>query len=131
MKQKQVLFSLLFAGFVAVGVSVWAASAVSAADTPNCSILPQALCTSSDEADPKKSGITQIIIFVLNVLTAAVGVAALAAFVYAGVLYASAGDKSDQVTKAKDLMKDTVIGIIVYAAIYLGIMWLLPGGIIG
>ena len=73
MKQKQVLFSLLFAGFVAVGVGVWAASTASAADTPNCSILPQALCTSSDEADPKKSGITQIIIFVLNVLTAAVG----------------------------------------------------------
>lgn len=132
MKQKRLILSVLVAGLVAIGASSLAVNRPAyAVDPPSCAVLPQSTCNASNEQDPKKSGVTQVLTFALTILTAFVGVAAVGAFVYAGVLYSSASGKSEQVVKAKKLMFDTTIGLVVYAAVYLAIRWLLPGDIIG
>lgn len=106
---------------------------VFAADGPTCAILPQKICDSSNNKDNnvKNSGVFQILVWVLNIMTAGIGIAAVGALVYAGILYASAGGGSDQIVKSKKIITDTVIGIVAYALMFLVINWLVPGGVIG
>lgn len=101
--------------------------------TPTCAILPQNICNaaSTGGTDVKKTGVYMLLVWVLNLLTAGVGIAAVGALVYAGVLYASAEGKSDQVAKAKQIITNTVVGIVVYALMFLVVNWLVPGGVIG
>ena len=67
----------------------------------------------------------------LNVLTGLVGVVAVGVFVYAGILYSSAGSDSNKVTQAKNLIAETAVGLLVYAVLFFVLNWLIPGGIIG
>ncbi|MEO8911886.1 MAG: pilin [Candidatus Saccharimonas sp.] len=102
-----------------------------------CNILPQSICDSADNgagkdgADSKNTGIFKLLLWILNIMTAVVGLAAIGAIVYAGIMYSSAGDDSAQVTKAKNLIRDTVIGLIVYGLMFLILNFLIPGGVIG
>lgn len=101
---------------------------------PSCSVLPQSICNSTgttDSKDVSKSGIFQILIWVLRIMTGAVGVAAVGALTYAGILYSSAGSKNEQVVKAKTIITDTSIGIVVYGLMFFILNWLIPGGVFG
>lgn len=101
-------------------------------DGPQCALLPAVICThAKDSADIHSTGVFLLLIWVLNIMTAGVGIAAVGALVYAGILYASAGGGSDQIVKSKKIITDTVIGIVAYALMYLVINWLVPGGVIG
>ncbi len=101
----------------------------------NCAILDQAICNAA--VDPPKdgnvtnTGVFKLLVWVINILTAVVGVVAVGVLVYAGIMYASAGDNSQQVSSAKDMIKNTIIGIITYALMYFAVNWLIPGGVIG
>lgn len=105
------------------------------ADTnPTCSVLPQSICSSTGTTDPddmSKSGIFQVLIWVLRIMTGAVGVAAVGALTYAAILYSSAGSKNEQVVKAKTIITDTSIGIVVYGLMFFILNWLIPGGVFG
>jgi hypothetical protein len=117
-----------------LGMSSLIAQPVFAADAAlNCAILPQNICDSAktEGSDTKKTGVFILLIWVLNIMTAGVGIAAVGALIYAGVLYASAGGGSEQIVKSKKIITDTVIGIIAYALMFLVINWLVPGGVIG
>jgi hypothetical protein len=100
---------------------------------PTCAVLPQDICNAATTkgTDVKKTGVYLLLVWVLNIMTAGVGIAAVGALVYAGVLYASAEGKSDQVAKAKQIITNTVVGIVVYALMFLVVNWLVPGGVIG
>ena len=150
MKYKYI-FAPLFAGIVAMalGQSAHASPAIQpsvstsgsysltyfAADGVSCAILPQDLCAAATEkpADSKaqNTGIFKLLVFVLQIMTALVGIAAVGTLIYAGVLYSSAGGSNEQVAKSKKLITDTVIGIIVYALMFFALNWLIPGGVIG
>ncbi len=106
---------------------------VLAANQPSCAILPPNICGASTTkgTDVTKTGVYLLLVWVLNIMTAGVGIAAVGALVYAGILYASAGGGSDQIVKAKKIITDTVIGIVAYALMFLVINWLVPGGVIG
>ena len=104
----------------------------------NCAILPKELCDSAksegtDKAtgDVSKTGIFKLLTLVLNVLTGLVGVVAVGVFVYADILYSSAGSDSNKVTQAKNLIAETAVGLLVYAVLFFVLNWLIPGGIIG
>ena len=104
----------------------------------NCAILPKELCDSAtsegtDKAtgDVSKTGVFKLLTLVLNVLTGLVGVVAVGVFVYAGILYSSAGSDSNKVTQAKNLIAETTVGLLVYAVLFFVLNWLIPGGIIG
>jgi len=105
-----------------------------AEDTPSCSVLPQSLCNSSTQTssgDVSQSSVFQIIIWVLRIMTGAVGIVAVGALIYAGVLYSSSSGESAQVGKAKTIIKDTAIGLVAYGFMFIILNWLIPGGIFG
>lgn len=87
-----------------------------------CSVLPDSVCNGD---------IMSILKLGIRILSGGVGVVSVGAFVWAGVLYASAGDSADGVTKAKDMMKNTAIGLVVFGVMYLALEWLIPGGVWG
>ena len=110
------------------------ANPVAAESGPVCSMLPQSICDSSAQtngSDVSKSGVFQIVIWVLRIMTAAVGVAAIGALVYAGILYSSAGGNSAHTAKAKTIITDTAIGLVAYGFTFIILNWLIPGGIFG
>ncbi|NLA43323.1 hypothetical protein GX865_04205 [Candidatus Saccharibacteria bacterium] len=83
---------------------------------------------SSDITDSGFWGILQI---VLNIMVIGVGVGAVGGFVYAGILYASAGDSQEQVKKALDTIRNVVIGLVLFAVMFIAVNYLVPGGILG
>jgi hypothetical protein len=80
-------------------------------------------------ADVKGNAIWQILILVLNIMTAGVGILAVGGIAYGTVLYTSAGDKADQVKKAKDMFVNVAIGLLVYGLMYSVLNFLIPGGL--
>ena len=66
---------------------------------------------------------------ILNILVTLVGVVAVGGLVYAGMMYSSAGDNQDRVKKAKTLMVNITIGLVVFAAMYILLQFIIPGGI--
>lgn len=108
-------------------------SAKTAEGALNCAVLPQDVCNAAknkaEGGDVTNTGVFKLILFVLNILTAGIGIVAVGAVVYAGILYSSAGDNAAQVQQAKDTIKNTIIGIIAFALMYLILNWLIPGGI--
>lgn len=99
----------------------------------NCTVLPQDLCdnaaSSGTDNTVGSTGIFKLLNWGIQILTAIIGIAAVGAFVYAGILYSSAGGSSDKVAQSKKIMTDTAIGILVYALIYFATEWLIPGGV--
>lgn len=94
-----------------------------------CSILPSSVCGNAESKTG--NGVMELLKWVLRILTGGVGIAAVGAFIFAGVLYSSASGDTAQVSKAKTMITNTVIGIIAYALIFLVLNWLIPGGVLG
>jgi hypothetical protein len=99
----------------------------------DCAILD---CKSKDNPNGKidadsDTAIFDILKWVLAIMTGLVGVAAVGWVIWAGILYTSAGDKADQVKKAKTIIIDVIIGIIAYGLMFIALNWIVPGGIIG
>jgi len=120
-----------------ISVSIVTAMALGAGARPvyaaplSCAILPQKLCDSAQNGDSNvaNSGIMSLLKLVLRILTAGIGIVAVGALVYAGILYGSAGDNASQTAAAKTIITNTAIGIISYAAMVLFINFLIPGGV--
>ncbi len=126
--------SLILSALVAT-IFVSAQSAI-AKEKLTCAILDNNFCATADNDIPKgtranssNSAIFMILEWALGVLTAGIGVVAIGAFVYAGIMYSSAGGNSEQIKKAKEIMMQTVIGLVIFAAMGVVLMWLIPGGI--
>lgn len=66
---------------------------------------------------------------VLTVLTWGVGIAATLGLVISGMQYAAARGSVEQMTKAKRRIINIVIGLVVYAAMWGILNWLIPGGL--
>lgn len=79
--------------------------------------------------DKSQNPIWSILIIVLNVLTGGVGIVAVGGLIYASILYASAGDNSQQVSQAKNLIRDIIIGLVAFGLMYALLQYLVPGGI--
>jgi len=62
----------------------------------------------------------------LRILTAVVGVAAVGGIAWGSVLYAKAGDNEGQVSEAKTLIQDVIIGLILYGFLLAIVNWILP-----
>lgn len=75
------------------------------------------------------NGIWGLVELVINILTAGVGLVAIGGIMYGGFLYATAGDKSDQVTKGVHTIVNVVIGVVAYFLLYGFLQFLIPGGV--
>jgi hypothetical protein len=76
-----------------------------------------------------ENGVTSILLLIINILTAGIGVAAVGGVVYGAILYTSAGGSMDQTKRAKTIIFNVVIGLVVYALMYSFMNYLIPGGI--
>ncbi|MES2630734.1 MAG: hypothetical protein V4611_02145 [Patescibacteria group bacterium] len=79
--------------------------------------------------DEKDSGLWSILLLVINILTAGVGVVALAGIIYGAILYTSAGGNQEQVKKAIGVFTNVVIGVVAFAGMWALLNFLVPGGV--
>lgn len=75
--------------------------------------------------------INDLIKIAVIVMTVLIGVAATGGLAYAAVLYASARDNQSQVSSAMTIIRNVVIGLVLYGFVLVIINWLLPGSVIG
>lgn len=86
-------------------------------------------CTSTDGDGIENSGLWNLLLTVINILSAGIGIAAVGGVVYGAVLYSSAGANPDNVKKAKEMFVNIGIGIVAYILMYSLLNYLIPGGL--
>lgn len=77
----------------------------------------------------ENTGVWGLLLMVINIMTAGIGVLAVAGIVYGSILYTSAGDSSEKVSKAREVIRNVVIGILAYALMYAVLNFIIPGGL--
>lgn len=86
-------------------------------------------CDAQNSGDVSDNGIWALLLIAINIMTAGVGVLAVAGIVYGSIMYTTAEDKADQVKKATDIITNVVIGLVVFALMWAGLNFLIPGGV--
>ena len=94
----------------------------------NCGQAETVLITCSGSGVGAIGDILRIVITVLSVL---IGVAAVGGLAWASVIYAKAEDSEGNTKEAKELIRNIVIGLLLYGFMVAIINWLVPGGVIG
>jgi hypothetical protein len=87
-----------------------------------------------DNVDVTKDGVENTAVFsilltAINILTAGIGLAAIAGIIYGSALYTSAGGSPEQVKKAIEVIRNVVIGVVAYALMFSFLNFLIPGGL--
>ena len=119
---KQKLTTWLIALTSAVGALLLFSRSVYALD---CAVLPDEICSKAGEGE----AVFELLKFVFDICVILVGIVAMCMFVWAGILYASGDANSNRVAQAKTIMTNTIVGIIAFGLMYLGLNWLIPGGV--
>ena len=106
-----------------------------AATTPKCgdvntSIINCAPSTNNNGSTGiENTGIGSVLISIINIMAAGVGIMAVGGIVYASVLYASAAGSAEQVKKAKEMIRNVIIGVVLYGLMYGLLNYIIPGGV--
>lgn len=97
----------------------------------NTSIIGGDVCNGVNDKSgkPEDSAAWKLLLLVLNIMTAGIGILAVGGIVYGAILYTTSSDSQEQTKKAKDIIRNVVIGILAYAGMYLLLNFLIPGGI--
>lgn len=126
-KKQTMIVSLGILLSVLVPISASQASFAAKCNGYSTAILP---CMGSNKgSDITNNGTWGLLIFVLNILTAGIGIVAVGAIIYASILYATARDNTAQVKQAITMIINTVIGIAAFGLMYGFLQFLIPGGI--
>ncbi len=126
MKLKQTVLTL---GMLTAMVGGSAFVATASAHALECNVLPDYICKEADTETLQSSGTGELLKFVIQILTAGVGVVAVAVIAYAAFLYTTARSDEGQTKQAKEMIRNVVIGLVVYAFMWAASQWLIPGGI--
>ena len=97
-----------------------------------CGVLPKEVCQNADKGDAKDvkgTGVWKLLLFVLQIMTGGVILLAIAGVVYGSVLYTSAGGNQEQVKKARTVITNVVIGVLLFVLMFGLANWLIPGGV--
>lgn len=123
---KQKLLTAIFAliGLVAIPSSSAIAASCGGTETSIISCSQTSTGTSA-----KDNGIWGVLLIVLNILTGAVGIAAVGGIVYGAILYTSAADNAQQVKEAMEIIRNVVLGLVAYGLMFIGLNFLIPGGV--
>lgn len=82
-------------------------------------------------ADAKDGGaIWDLLLQAINLLSALVGLAAVGGIIYGSILYTTAGGSADKTKKAKGMILNVVIGLVMYALLYSFLNFIIPGGVL-
>lgn len=74
-----------------------------------------------------EEGVWQILQLVLNIMTFGIGILATIGLVISGIQWMTATDMEDRIVKAKSRIVNIVIGLIMWALMWLVLTWLIPG----
>ena len=80
------------------------------------------------EDDGNGCGVYTILNLVIDILSMGVAIAGVIGVTIAGIQYMSAKDSEEKAKKAKRRIFEIVIGLVAYAILFVGVQWLLPGG---
>lgn len=81
-----------------------------------------------EEGTPAIGGVLK---FVMTILSVGVGIVAVGGVVYGSLLYAGARDNGGQTEQAMTIIRNVVIGVLLYIFMITILNWLVPGGVIG
>ncbi|MFZ2545321.1 MAG: hypothetical protein WAW80_05065 [Candidatus Saccharimonadales bacterium] len=127
MKNKIQLFIVSFiALFVLIATPI---ATVDAASGTKCGSTKTQLI--GCEGKTGVGSINNLISIAVNVMTVIIGIIAVGGLAYAAILYASARDSESQTGQAITIIRNIVIGILLYGFTIALINWLIPGGVIG
>jgi amino acid transporter len=129
MKIKQKLAAIIAVAGISVAGAGFMAVQPALAD---CGGAKTSIINCDQKAGAKNAedtGIWGLLLLILNIMTAGVGILAVGGIVYGAILYTTSSQNADQTKKAKDIIRDVVIGIVAYATMYLLLNFLIPGGI--
>ena len=127
MKLKQTVLGLMtITTLVGGAFSLLATTPVAALE---CTILPKEICEKSDNGNLEGSGTWLLLEFIIQIMTAMIGIVAVGMVAYAAFLYTTAQSDEGQLKKSKDMILNVAIGIALYALLWAFAQWLIPGGI--
>jgi hypothetical protein len=137
MSIKQTIRNLVLGGLLLIPVA--AVVATQSAFAATCGGVETAIisCEQDGNADPatagedayENTGLWGILILVINIMTAGVGVLAVAGFVYGGYLFMTSGGSPEQVKKARTVFTNVVIGVIAFGGMFVLLNFIVPGGV--
>lgn len=78
-------------------------------------------------AEDEEDGIGCILRLVIDIMTIGIGIFGVIGITICGIQYLTAGGSEEQTRKAKRRLFEIIIGLVVYAAGYLILRFLLPG----
>ncbi len=125
-KKIRLFTATLVALFVVGSVPVYAATQTS---STTCGTTKTQLIGCSSKTGV--GTITDLIKLAVNVMTVIIGIVATGGIAYAAIIYASARDDQNKVSEARAIIRNIVIGIVLYGFTIAIINWLIPGGVIG
>jgi len=76
------------------------------------------------------SAISDLIKITVTILSVLIGVVAVGGLAYAAILYASAQDNQEQLNNARTIIRNIILGLVLYVFTVVIVNWLIPGGII-
>ena len=126
---KRKLLTLLVTAGVAVSFMAAPAPAFAADASSKCGDTKTQI--SACDGKTGVAAINDLIKIAITVLTVLIGIVATGGIAYAAVLYASARDNQSQVTESITIIRNIVIGLLLYGFTIVIINWLIPGGVIG
>ncbi len=105
-----------FLGFATFAALVSSSLAVApSAHALECTVLPDSICGKADNGTLESSGTWALLIFIIQLLTAGVGLVAVGMIAYASFLYTTAQSDESQTKQAKEMIRNVVVGLLVYA----------------
>ena len=85
--------------------------------------------TGGQSGDIENSAVWQVLIIAFNIVTGVVGIAAVGGLVWGAIMYSTAQDNASQVQQAVGVIRNVVIGVVMYVAMFSILQYLIPGGI--
>jgi hypothetical protein len=86
-------------------------------------------CPQGGTSNPQDNGVWGLLIVIINILSAGVGIAAVGGVVIGSFMYMTAGGSPERTKKANLFLTNVILGIIVYAAMWAFLNFLIPGGL--
>ncbi len=120
--------------FQAIILSLIALFAIAAAPLPAFAAECGGTKTGLVDCSAKKPGVESIndlISLTISIMTVIIGIVAVGGLAYAAILYASARDNQSQISQAMTIIRNIIIGLVLYGFTIAIVNWLIPGGVIG
>jgi hypothetical protein len=99
------------------------------AELPSGNECASILAMFCEDADRGGQGIFDLLNLIVNILTVGVGIAATVGIVISAIQYITAREKEDQAKKARTRIFEIVLGMIIWAVMWIVLNFLMPGGV--